>query len=93
MGQAKAVPVCPCWPGTKSLSSIWAVLTIVMYVGNGEVRGYASHFIRSVFLCFRRQEAVRRDAEQTADGGGRVPSFRALWSHRGVYCAKRSGWK
>lgn len=41
-------------------------------------------------VCFRRQEALCGDAEQTTDGGGCLSPVRALRSHRGVHCAKRS---
>ena len=37
----------------------------------GEVKVFHS----ACALCFRRQEAVRGDAEQTADRGGRLPPF------------------
>lgn len=43
-----------------------------------------------VCVCCRRQEVVCWDAEQTADGGGRLPPLRALWRHRGVHSPQRS---
>lgn len=41
-------------------------------------------------VCFRRQEAVCWDAEQTTDRGGCLPPLRTLWSHRGVHGPTRS---
>lgn len=43
-----------------------------------------------LIVCFRRQEVVCWDAEQTTDRGGCLPPLRTLRSHRGVHSPKRS---
>lgn len=42
------------------------------------------------YVCFRRQKAVCRHAEQAAVRGRRAASFRIVWLHRGVHHPQRS---